>query len=65
MPVTDADGWYEELMNAHRELTDDQSARMNCALVLLLADRVADLNELCQCLTEARAAALHDTRGTF
>lgn len=65
MPVIDADGWYEELMNAHRGLDDGQSIRLNCALVLLLADRVADLNELGRCLTEARAAALHDTRGTF
>ena len=39
MSMTDADGWYEELMNGHRELTDDQSARLNCALVLLLADQ--------------------------
>jgi hypothetical protein len=59
MSLTDGDGWYEELMNGHRELTDDQSARLNCALVLLLADRVSDREELSHCLTEARAAALH------
>jgi hypothetical protein len=65
MPVMDADGWYEELMNAHRGLSDGQSIRLNCALVLLLADRIADLDELDRCLTEARAAALHDTKGIF
>ena len=63
--MIDADGWYEELMNAHHGLSDGQSIRLNCALVLLLADRVADVNELGRCLTEARAAALHDTRGIF
>ena len=52
-------------MNAHHGLSDGQSIRLNCALVLLLADRVADVNELGRCLTEARAAALHDTRGIF
>ena len=60
MSMTDADGWYEELMNGHRELTDDQSARLNCALVLLLAERVADQEQLRHCLAEARAAALHE-----
>ncbi len=42
MPMIDADGWYEELMNAHHGLSDRQSVGSNCALVLLLADRVAD-----------------------
>jgi uncharacterized protein DUF2783 len=64
VPVIDADGWYEELMNAHRGLGDAQSIQLNCALVLLLADRVADPEELSQCLTEARAAAWDNTRGT-
>jgi hypothetical protein len=64
VPLIDADAWYETLMNAHHGLSDGQSIRLNCALVLLLADRVADLDELGRCLTEARAAALHDTRGT-
>jgi hypothetical protein len=63
VPVIDADGWYEELMNAHRGLSDGQSIRLNCALVLLLADRVADPDELGQCLTEARAAALDESKG--
>jgi Protein of unknown function (DUF2783) len=62
MSITDADGWYEELMNGHRELTDDQSARLNCALVLLLANRVSDQEQLRHCIAEARAAALQ--RGT-
>ena len=63
MSMTDADGWSEELMNGHRELTDDESARLNCALVLLLAERVADQEQLRQCVSDARAAALH--RGTY
>jgi hypothetical protein len=63
VPVTDPDGWYEELMNAHRGLSDGQSMRLNCALVLLLADRVADLEELSRCLDNALAAALDEDKG--
>jgi hypothetical protein len=59
MPMKDPDGWYEELMNAHGALTDDQSTRLNCALVLLLANQVADGDQLRNCLTEARAAVLN------
>ena len=64
MPMTDPDGWYEELMNAHRALTEDQSARLNCALVLLLANQVADDEQLRNCLTEARIAVLN-TQGNL
>lgn len=58
MPLSDPDGWYEELMNAHRGLSDPQSATFNCALVLLLAERVGEQEQLRQCVAEARAAAL-------
>ena len=64
MSMTDADARYEELMNAHRELTDDESAKLNCALILLLAERVADHELLRHCIAQARAAALENTRGT-
>ena len=58
MPVSDRDGWYEELMNAHRGLSEPQSAQFNCALVLLLAEQVADTEQLRHCVAEARAVAL-------
>ena len=58
MPVSDADGWYEDLMNAQAGLSEPQRARFNCALVLLLADRVGDPDQLRQCVAEARTAAL-------
>lgn len=63
MPMTDPDGWYEELMNAHRALTDEQSTQLNCALVLLLANQVADPEQLRNCLTAARGAVLNNKRG--
>jgi hypothetical protein len=37
--------------------------RLNCALVLLLADRVADFEELSRCLDNALAVTLDIERG--
>ena len=52
------DSWYEELMNAHRGLTDAQHRRLDAALVLLLAHHVADPSVLRRCIDDARAALL-------
>ena len=52
------DDWYEELMNAHRGLSEAQSQRLNAALVLLLANRIADLPPLRDSFHAARAAVL-------
>ena len=52
------DDWYEELMNAHRGLSDAQSRRLDAALVLLLANRIADPSALRRCIDDARAAVL-------
>ena len=45
-------------MNAHHGLSDAQSRRLDAALVLLLANRIADLSTLRGCIDAARAAAL-------
>jgi hypothetical protein len=52
------DDWYEQLMNAHQGLTDAQSRRLDAALVLMLANRVADPPALGGCIDAARAAVL-------
>jgi hypothetical protein len=52
------DDWYEDLMNAHRGLSDAQGQRLDAALVLMLANRVADLPALRECLQAARTAVL-------
>ena len=61
MPLSDPDGWYEELLNAQRGLSDSQSVTFGCALILLLAERVGDEQGLRHCLAEARAAAVDST----
>ncbi len=48
------DEFYEALMAAHEGLTDDQSARLNARLVLLLANQVADINTLKKALAAAK-----------
>jgi hypothetical protein len=57
------DDWYEELMNAHRGLCDARSRRLDAALVLLLANRIADPLALRECLDAARRAVLTPENG--
>ena len=52
------DDFYEALIDAHRDLTDAQSAALNARLVLLLANHVGDLEALGQALHAARASRL-------
>lgn len=48
-PVADpaaSDEFYECLMEAHQELTEDQSHLLNARLILLLANQVGDVSRL-------------------
>jgi hypothetical protein len=42
------------LIDAHRELSDAQSALLNARLILLLANHIGDLNVLREALSIAR-----------
>ena len=48
------DDFYEQLIDVHRGLTDEQSALVNAKLVLLLANHVGDAEVLAQALAAAR-----------
>ena len=50
----DADGFYEQLLDAHQGLTEQQSALLNARLVLLLANQVGDARVLQECVEAAR-----------
>lgn len=52
---TPGDNFYEQLIEAHRGLSDDASRLLNARLVLLLANHVGDLDVLAQALQAARA----------
>jgi len=50
------DDFYQNLIDAHRDLSDAQSQKLNARLILLLANHVGDL----AVLREAIAAATED-----
>ena len=52
--LQDADGFYEQLLDAHQGLNRDQSELLNARLILLLANQVGDAEILRECV---RAAA--------
>ena len=50
----DADGFYEQLLDAHEGLTPQQSELLNARLILLLANQVGDAKVLKDCVEAAR-----------
>ena len=52
------DDFYEALIDAHRELSDEQSHALNAKLVLLLANHVGTAEVLKQALAIAREVTL-------
>ncbi len=40
--IADPDDFYRELIDSQREMDDEQDSRMNCKLVLLLANHIGD-----------------------
>ena len=50
----DADGFYEQLLDAHQGLTPEQSQLLNARLILLLANQVGDAKALKECIEAAR-----------
>lgn len=53
------DDFYERLIDAHRDLTTEQSHAMNAALVLLLSNHIGDLEVIAEALEKARASVEH------
>jgi hypothetical protein len=52
--LQDADGFYEQLLDAHQGLTPQQSELLNARLILLLANQLGDARVLKECLAAAR-----------
>lgn len=48
------DDFYELLIEAHRGLSDEQSAMVNAKLILLLSNHIGDLDVLREAFDHAR-----------
>jgi Protein of unknown function (DUF2783) len=51
--LQDADGFYEQLLDAHQGLSAQQSELLNARLILLLANQVGDGKVLKECVEAA------------
>ena len=57
--IADPDGFYEELVDAQRDLADVDAQKLLAKLVLLLANHVGERAALGQALAAARESVLH------
>ncbi len=48
------DDFYQELIDTHRDLSDEQSAQVNAKLVLILSNHIGDLSVLRAAMALAR-----------
>lgn len=53
--IADADSFYEELIDLHRDLTPAESRLVNAKLILLLANHIGDRAVLREAMARARA----------
>jgi hypothetical protein len=58
--IPDADGFYEELIESQRDLSDEQADLLLAKLVLILANQVGERELLREALALARANTLKD-----
>lgn len=56
--IPDQDLFYAELINAQRNLSDEQADTMIAKLALILCNHVGDRQVLCDAITLARANTL-------
>jgi hypothetical protein len=56
------DDFYQELIDLHRDLSEEQSALVNAKLILLLANHVGDLGVLREAMQAAREDVLPAAR---
>ena len=52
---TPGDDFYESLIETHRDLSDEQSAKVSARLILLLANHIGDIAVLREAMKIARA----------
>lgn len=55
--IADPDGFYERLIDCHRNLSEAESQRFNARLILILANHIGDAEVLDEALKLASATA--------
>lgn len=51
------DDFYQQLIDMHRDLTDEQSAQVNAKLILILSNHIGDIAVLREAMALARKDA--------
>ena len=52
---TDADSFYEQLLDAHQGLSRDASEALNARLILVMANQIGDMQVLSRCIQAAQS----------
>lgn len=55
LDIADVDAFYEELIDAQRDLSDTQAEMLNVKLLFMLANHIGDMNVLREAFKVARA----------
>jgi hypothetical protein len=63
-PAADPDAIYQLLVEAHRDLTAEQSALVNSKLMLLLANHIGDPAVIAAAVAAARQGVVEPAAGT-
>lgn len=58
----DPDSAYRLIVEAHRGLSETQSADLDAALVLVLANHIGDLDVLCEALALAKRRMIEESQ---
>ncbi len=53
--LDDCDKVYEALINAHNDLSDDESSKLNARLILLLINHIGDEDVIMEAITAAKS----------
>lgn len=61
--LQDADGFYEQLLDAHADLSREDSELLNARLILLLANQVGDARVLAECVAAAKLPVSQQPKG--
>lgn len=51
--IADPDGFYQQLIDSQREMSEGAAALMNCKLILILSNHIGDREVLRQALAAA------------